>query len=80
MREMWRFYASLQANLWVKRQYHIPSDLVVGRFRGTLIATRGEDLQVEHPVWRRQDPAFHFDPTLTRMQGSALIDLLYLSA
>ena len=29
---------------------HIPSDLVVGRLSTTLIASRGEDLQVEHPV------------------------------
>ena len=30
-------------------------------------------MQVEHPVWRRYAPTFHFHPTLTRMQGSALI-------
>jgi hypothetical protein len=29
---------------------HIPPDLVVGRLSTTLIASRGEDLQVEHPV------------------------------
>ena len=52
---------------------HIPADLVVGRSRHMLIASRGKDLQVKHPIWRRQDPAFHFDPTLTCIQGSALI-------
>src|SRR5712691_12367298 len=36
---------------------HIPPDLVVRSFRSALIPSRGEDLQVEHPVWRRQDPA-----------------------
>jgi hypothetical protein len=32
------------------RKRHIPPNLVVGRLRTTLIASRGEDLQVEHPV------------------------------
>jgi hypothetical protein len=27
---MWRFYASLQANLWVKRQYESPLDMLIG--------------------------------------------------
>jgi hypothetical protein len=29
---------------------HIPPNLVVGRLRTILIASRGEDLQIEHPV------------------------------
>jgi len=29
---------------------HIPPNLVVGRLKRILIASRGEDLQVEHPV------------------------------
>ena len=29
---------------------HIPPDLVVARLRGIPIATRGHDLQIEHPV------------------------------
>jgi len=37
-----------QHEIWSKQ--HIPPDLVVGRLSTTLIASRGEDLQVEHPV------------------------------
>src|SRR5687767_9859963 len=36
-------------------------------------ASRGEDLQVEEPVWCGDSPAFHFHATLTRMLGSTLI-------
>ena len=52
---------------------HIPPDFVVRSFRNALIPSRGEDVQVEHPVLRRYAPTFHFHPTLTRMQGSALV-------
>jgi len=31
---------------------HIPADLVVRRFSRAPIASRSQDLQVEHPVWR----------------------------
>ena len=36
-------------------------------------AARGEDLQVEHPVWCGYSSTFHFYPTLPSMLGSALI-------
>jgi hypothetical protein len=49
------------------------NDLVVGRCRRTLIASGSEDLQVEHPVCGGQSPAFHFHPTLARVQGPALV-------
>src|SRR5215471_19334745 len=52
---------------------HIPSNLVVGRCRRTLIASGSEDLQVEHPVCGGHTPAFHFHPTLARVQGPALV-------
>ena len=52
---------------------HTPPNLVVGRCRRTLIASGSEDLQVEHPVGGGQAPAFHFHPTLARVQGPALI-------
>ena len=53
--------------------FHIPPNLVVGRCRRTLIASGSEDLQVEHPVCGGQSPAFHFHPTLARVQGPALV-------
>src|SRR5215831_8046722 len=52
---------------------HIPPNLVVGRCRRTLIASGSEDLQVEHPVRSRDATAFHFHPTLARVQGPALV-------
>src|SRR5215471_10390174 len=55
------------------RSFHIPPNLVVGRCRRTLIASGSEDLQVEHPVCGRQSSAFHFHPTLARVQGPALV-------
>ena len=33
-----------------KWENHIPADLVVRRFRRLLIASRSQDLQVEHPI------------------------------
>src|SRR6266508_3628799 len=36
-------------------------------------ASRGEDLQVKHPVGCGQSPTFHFHPTLTCIQGSTLV-------
>src|SRR5919202_5091656 len=36
-------------------------------------ASGGEDLQVEHPVRCRDATAFHFHPTLARIEGPALI-------
>src|SRR5207302_6976966 len=53
--------------------FHIPPNLVVGRCRRTLIASRREDLQVEHPVRGREAPALYFHPTLARVQGPALV-------
>ena len=55
------------------RPPHIPPNLVVGRCWRTLIASRSEDLQVEHPVRCRNATALHFHPTLARVQGPALI-------
>src|SRR5262245_35525227 len=52
---------------------YIPADLVVGRLRGILLASGGEDLQVEHPVLSRSLPTFYFHPTLTCIQSSALL-------
>ena len=36
-------------------------------------AARGEDLQIEHPVWCGYASTFHFHPTLPGMLGSPLI-------
>jgi hypothetical protein len=55
------------------RVVHIPPNLVVRRCRRTLIASRSEDLQVEHPVRCRDATALHFHATLARVQGPALI-------
>src|SRR2546425_880434 len=52
---------------------HIPPNYVVERFSHSSKAARGEDLQVEHPVWCGYAPAFHFYPTLPGMLGAALI-------
>jgi len=60
-------------NCCVNGKIHIPSHLVVGRCRRTLIASGSEDLQVEHPVCGGQSPTFHFHPTLARVQGPALV-------
>jgi hypothetical protein len=38
-------------------------DLVVERFSQSSKASRGENLQVEHPICGGDPPAFHFDPT-----------------
>src|SRR5438874_4827141 len=57
----------------LRKAWHIPSHLVVGGCRRTLIASRCEDLQVEHPVVSRQTPAFHFYPALSCMQSTTLI-------
>jgi hypothetical protein len=52
---------------------HIPPNLVVGRCRRTLIASRSEDLQVEHPVRCRDATALHFHSTFACVQGPALV-------
>jgi hypothetical protein len=36
-------------------------------------AARGEDVQVEHPVWCGDAPAFHFHATLAGMLSPTLI-------
>src|SRR5262245_50328290 len=36
-------------------------------------ASRGEDLEVEHPVSCGDAPALHFHPTLPRMYGATLV-------
>ena len=69
------FLASLRAG-YLNRldwNFHIPPNLVVGRCWRTLIASRSEDLQVEHPVRCRDATAFHFHPTLPGMLGASLI-------
>jgi hypothetical protein len=52
---------------------HIPPNLVVERFSQSSKASRGENLQVEHPICGGDAPAFHFDPALARVLGSTLI-------
>jgi hypothetical protein len=52
---------------------HIPPNYVVERVRRLSKAARGEDLQVEHPVWCGYAPAFHFHATLAGMLSSTLI-------
>src|SRR6266446_1150822 len=51
---------------------HIPPDLVVGSITRSSKASRGEDLQVEHPVRCRDATALHFHPTPACVQGPAL--------
>ena len=58
---------------WRKRNLHIPPNYVVERVRRSSKATRGEDLQVEHPVWCGDSSAFDFHPTLAGVLGSTLI-------
>ena len=60
--------------MWLShRNEHIPPNYVVERFSYSSKAARGEDLQVEHPVWCGYAPAFHFYPTLPGMLGATLI-------
>ena len=42
---------------------HIPPNLVVRSFRRALIPSRGQDLQVEHPVGCGYSSALYFHPT-----------------
>ena len=51
---------------------HIPPNLVVGRCRRTLRASRREDLQVEHPVRCRDASTFDFYPTQPCVLGAPL--------
>src|SRR5262249_55843825 len=53
--------------------FHIPPHYVVERFTCSSKATRGEDLQVEHPSWCRYVSTFYFHSTLTGMLGTTLI-------
>src|SRR6266704_2361728 len=57
----------------VGKDTHIPPNLVVRSFRRALIPSRGQDLQVEHPVGCGYASALYFHPTETRMQGAPLI-------
>ena len=52
---------------------HIPPNYVVERVRRSSKATRGEDLQVEHPVCGGYAPTFYFYPTLAGMLSATLI-------
>ena len=56
-----------------RRAVHIPPNYVVERVRRSSKATRGENLQVEHPICGGDAPAFHFYPTVARVLGSTLI-------
>src|SRR2546427_55631 len=51
---------------------HIPPNYVVEHVRRSSKAARGEDLQVEHPVWCGYAPAFHFHATLAGMLSPTL--------
>ena len=53
--------------------FHIPPHYVVERVTCSSKATRGEDLQVEHPVCGGYAPAFHLYPTLPGMLSAPLI-------
>ncbi len=44
-----------------------------GALQGSLQASRGEDLQIEEPVFSGDCPAFHFHATLAGMLGPTLI-------
>jgi hypothetical protein len=52
---------------------HIPSDFVVEHFWGSLKASRGEDLQIEEPVYGGDASTFHFHAALTGMPSPTLI-------
>jgi len=52
---------------------HIPPTLVVERVRGSLKASRGEDLQIEEPITCGQSPTLDFHTTVAAMLGSTLI-------
>src|SRR5438309_9679764 len=52
---------------------HIPPNLVVERFSQSSKASRGENLQVEHPVWCGDASAFHCHATLAGMLSPTLI-------
>jgi hypothetical protein len=54
-------------------KFHIPPNYVVERVRRSSKAARGEDLQVEHPVWCGDAPAFHFHAPLAGMLSPTLI-------
>ena len=51
----------------------IPSHYVVERVRCSSKAARGEDLQVEHPVWCGDASTFDFHATLAGMLSPTLI-------
>ena len=53
--------------------FHIPPNYVVACFSCSSKATRGEDLQVKHPVLCGYSPTFHFHPTLPGMLSATLI-------
>jgi Family of unknown function (DUF6444) len=56
-----------------RRNFHIPSDLVVAVCHCSSKAPRREDLEIEEPVRGGDSAAFHFHPTLTGMLGATLI-------
>src|SRR4029434_9988506 len=52
---------------------HIPPNLVVRSFRRALIPSRGQDLQVEHPVGCGYSSTLYFHPIAPRMQRAPLL-------
>ena len=57
----------------VNQFFHIPPNYVVEGVICSAKATRGENLQVEHPIYGGYASAFHFHATLARVLGSTLI-------
>src|SRR2546422_3166327 len=53
--------------------HHIPRNYVVAHLSRSSKASRGENLQVEHPVRCGYSPAFHFHTTLPGMLSPTLI-------
>src|SRR5215510_10447158 len=68
-----RFAAPGRPN-WVECEiFHIPPNYVVECVICSSKATRGENLQVEHPICGGYASAFDFHPTLACVLGSTLI-------
>ncbi|MDH3604740.1 MAG: type IV secretory system conjugative DNA transfer family protein, partial [Candidatus Tectomicrobia bacterium] len=57
----------------LSKMSHIPLNLVVRRFRAAPIASRRQDLQVEHPVRCRDVPTFDFHPIQACVLGPPLV-------
>jgi hypothetical protein len=53
--------------------FHIPSDFMVESCSTSLKSPRGEDLQIEKPVFSRDFPSFDFYSTCAGMLGATLV-------